>query len=133
MAQPLLRIFTKSPFAAIQTILHVLFLPTPFKVPPGTKQQPEEVLKPGALYSECAFVDLKLAVPTSVQQEQEEKEKKDNKGKGKAAKEEVAEIPDDGELGGELAGRLVWEAFEAELKAWEEENALKEKVPVAAS
>jgi hypothetical protein len=36
--------------------------------------------------------------------------------------EEVIELPDDGEYGGELAGRLVWEAYEAGLKVWEKEN-----------
>jgi hypothetical protein len=34
-------------------------------------------------------------------------------------------LPDDG---GELAGRLVWEAFEEALKTWELENPPKEKV-----
>ena len=37
-------------------------------------------------------------------------------------REEVIELPDDGEYGGELAGRLVWEAYEAGLKVWESEN-----------
>jgi hypothetical protein len=35
---------------------------------------------------------------------------------------EVIDLPDDGEYGGELAGRLVWEAYEANLKVWEREN-----------
>ena len=37
-------------------------------------------------------------------------------------REEVIELPDDDEYGGELAGRLVWEAYEAGLKVWESEN-----------
>jgi len=32
------------------------------------------------------------------------------------------EVSNDGEYGGELAGRLVWEAYEAGLKVWEREN-----------
>ena len=35
---------------------------------------------------------------------------------------EVIELPDDGEYGSELVGRLVWEAYEVDLKAWEREN-----------
>ncbi|KAJ7165674.1 hypothetical protein C8R43DRAFT_216524 [Mycena crocata] len=124
---PLLTIFTKSSKATIQSILHVLFLPTPFKVLSAGKTaaapdaEPEEVLKPGALYSECAVVRLKLAVPQAeidAEAAANEKAKKEAK-KGKSKGEEVLEVPDDGELGGELAGRLVWESYEAGLKAWE--------------
>jgi hypothetical protein len=139
--QPLLRIFTKGPTASIQTVLHVLFLPTPFKIlsqsgpkteddkPKATlideslTEMPEEVLKPGALYSDCAVVKLKVPVPTSDQPASEKGKGKD-KGKEKATEglQGVIEIPDDGEFGGELTGRLVWEAYEEALKAWEKAN-----------
>ncbi|KAG6885091.1 hypothetical protein C0993_005974 [Termitomyces sp. T159_Od127] len=137
-SSPLLRIFTKSPTASVQTVLHALFLPTPYKVLSTTATKaatindgtpidasvsdvPEEVLKPGALYAECAVV--RLAVPTP--SETPTSEKKSQKGKGKEL-EEVLEIPDDGEYGGEVMGRLVWEAYEDALKAWELANPPKE-------
>lgn len=44
------------------------------------------------------------------------------KGKGKEPQEQEEGLPDDGELGGEVAGRLVWENFETELKEWEKAN-----------
>ena len=37
------------------------------------------------------------------------------------------EIPDDGDYGGEVAGRLVWEAYKEVLKVWERENPASEK------
>jgi len=154
--QPLLRLFTKSPIAAMQTVLHVLFLPTPFKVlaqatdsaSASTKEGekapqgpidasrleiPEEVLRPGSLYAECATVKLKVKLPKDLVEEDQQlqkqkaaaKEKKADKGKGKekaSLKEEVLDISDDGEYGGELGGRLVWEAYEGALKIWEKEN-----------
>ncbi|KAJ3568177.1 hypothetical protein NP233_g5888 [Leucocoprinus birnbaumii] len=148
---PLLHIATKSPKAAIQSILHSLFLPTPFKIlsqsisdstPETSKKnqdddsnsapsQPtkrpislirEEVLKPGALYAECAVVNLDLSIPPPPSTEpQDQKESGSQKGKEKAQglKEEVLEIVDDGEYGGEIAGRVVWEAYEVALKVWE--------------
>jgi hypothetical protein len=137
----------------VQSILHSLFLPTPFKVlshsiSESTSQQKEsdskdpsesrlprsstslireEVLKPGALYAECAVVNLNLSIPSPLQAEVEaETEKSDgssSKGKGKdkdkGLKEEVLQITDDGEYGGEAVGRMVWEAYEAALKIWE--------------
>ena len=42
--------------------------------------------------------------------------------KGHRKAEEVLEIPDDGDYGGEVAGRLVWEAYKEVLKVWEREN-----------
>ena len=79
---------------------------------------PEEVLVPGALYADCAVV-VKLAVKMDIQTSGVEtsmnEETKGHKG-------DVIELPDDGEYGGELAGRLVWEAYEAGLKNWEREN-----------
>lgn len=86
----------------------------------SVSDMPEEVLKPGALYAECAVVRLTVPTPpdTSVS------EKSSQEGKGK---EEVLDIPDDGEYGGEMVGRLVWEAYEDALKAWELANPPKEE------
>ncbi|KAG1740821.1 uncharacterized protein EDB91DRAFT_1131628 [Suillus paluster] len=98
LLQPLLRLLTKSTASAVQSILHVLFLPTPFK---STARQgtdnPEEVLKAGALYRECAVVNLRIPSPATAD----------------------AEVPDDGELGGVHLGQAVWESFEGALKEWE--------------
>jgi len=121
--QPLLRLLVKSPNAALQSVLHVLFLPTPFKrgtaKPPTSTDSsiendalPEEILKPGALYRECAVVRLHIPSPPDPV--------KDLPGKGEEKEQEG--LPDDGELGGEVAGRLVWESFETALKEWEKAN-----------
>ena len=176
VSQPFLRIFTKSPIAAIQSILHTLFLPTPFKVlseatmstsksnsttPSASTSNaegasnnnnnktasslsldiPEEVLVPGALYADCAVV-VNLTVkldknPDDIEQQQMQlndevkksgaatKPSRTNADEDKRKREGEkghVELPDDGEYGGELAGRLVWEAYEAGLKFWEKEN-----------
>jgi hypothetical protein len=112
--QPLLRILTRSTSSALQSVLHAVFLPTPFKLSPkespasAPKSKPaEEALKPGALYSDCAIVDLKVPSPP------DPLPKDGDEGKV---------IEDDGEMGGEVAGRLVWEEFEIGLKAWEKVN-----------
>ena len=153
LLQPLLHIFAKSSTAAMQTVLHALFLPTPFKVvsqsnvgtidekPKSAKgspidssvtDMPEEVLKPGALYADCAVVRLKVPLPPSaVEQLASEKETVKDGGKGKnqsTATEEVLEIQDDGEFGGEVMGRLIWEAYEEALKDWEKANPPVEEV-----
>ena len=93
---PLLWLLAKSPTAALQSVLHVLFLPTPFKralaqvtaatdpssQTPKPKQDiddsmPEEVLKPGALYRECSIVTLQLPpLPEDFVKAKEEEEKK---------------------------------------------------------
>ncbi|KAJ3980731.1 hypothetical protein F5890DRAFT_1419039 [Lentinula detonsa] len=144
---PLLHLFTKSSVAAVQSVLHALFLPTPFKLlsqtthnQPQAKNDslidktltdlPEEVLKPGALYAECAVVKLK--VPPPPLEEKDEKRASQGKGKGKAAEKETMDLPDDGELGGELAGRRVWESYEAALKAWEDANPTLEEMEAEA-
>ncbi|KAF8058635.1 hypothetical protein FPV67DRAFT_1427927 [Lyophyllum atratum] len=148
LLQPLLRVFTKSPSASVETVLHALFLPTPFKVlgtkapdakPQGSKgspidssltDMPEEVLKPGALYAECAVVRLNVPAPPDPLASEQTDSK--GKGKGSAGLEQVLEIPDDGEFGGEVMGRLVWEAYEDALKAWERANPPKEEPKQAA-
>nr|VWO97984.1 Transcriptional repressor TUP1 [Ganoderma boninense] len=79
-----------------------------------------EVLKPGALYRECAVVQFdvpKPAVPLP-----EPKESKG--GKEKSTVESILE--DDGEFGGEAVGRAVWEWYEVRLKEWEARD--KERV-----
>ena len=111
---------------AIQSVLHALFLPRPFKVPVQPTQvpdaMPEEVLTQGALDRECALVALQVSVP-------EKLALSDAKASSlpKGAGEEVLEIPGDGEYGGEVAGRLVWEAYEEALKVWEKENPASEE------
>lgn len=123
--QPVLRILTKTPTSALQSILHALFLPTPFKAAPKSKTKdderpiiedttPEEILKPGALYRECAIV--RLHVPAPPEPPTSDKEEIGNQD------EIPIPIPDDGELGGEYCGRLVWESFEESLKEWERAN-----------
>ncbi|KAJ6531410.1 hypothetical protein DFH09DRAFT_139775 [Mycena vulgaris] len=108
---PVLLIFTKSAGASIQSILHILFLPTPFKAAEGAG----ELLKPGALYAECAVVKVRVTGAPKADGDAGEK------GKGETGEtgEPLEELPDDGELGGEGAGRVVWETYEAGLKAWE--------------
>ena len=103
---------------------------------------PEEVLVPGALYADCAVV-VNLAVKLDknpdmqVNDDDDDAEGKKsgaamgtNTNKKKSREEEVVELPDDGEYGGELAGRLVWEAYEAGLKVWEKEDPTTTSRPV---
>jgi hypothetical protein len=138
----------------MQTVLHALFLPTPFKVlsqsttgtiderPKSAKgspidasvtEMPEEVLKPGALYGDCAVVRLRVPLtPSAVEQLASEKQKEKEEKKGKNMTEEVLEIKDDSEFGGEVMGRLVWEAYEEALKSWEKANPPPEEVKEAA-
>ncbi|KAJ7247972.1 hypothetical protein C8J57DRAFT_1673264 [Mycena rebaudengoi] len=69
----------------------------------------QELLKPGALYAECAVVDA--PVPT---EEWDEKHANSRENENNSAL-----VDDDSELGGERAGRAVWEAYERPLKQWE--------------
>lgn len=78
---------------------------------------PEEVLKPGALYADCAVVQLRVPLPLPLSEKENLKNKDAGTGTG-----EGLEIEDDGEFGGEVMGRLVWEAYEEALKKWEEAN-----------
>jgi hypothetical protein len=109
LLQPFLRLLTKSTSSAMQSVLHVLFLPTPFKsnARQGT-DAPEEVLKAGALYRECAVVNLRIPSPATA----------DNAD---------AEVPDDGEFGGVHLGQAVWESFEGALKEWEKVDSQGDK------
>ncbi|KAG6382113.1 hypothetical protein JVT61DRAFT_756 [Boletus reticuloceps] len=109
IAQPLLRLLTKSQTATVQSILHVLFLPTPFKsvhtstATTSTENDPEEVLKAGALYRECAVAPVRI--PTA--------------GGTPLGEEQKGAMADDRELGGVHLGQSVWESFEVALKEWE--------------
>ena len=97
--------------ATVQSILHVLFLPTPFKSSPtlavttSTENAPEEVLKAGALYRECAVVQVRIPTPDGIPSGSEE--------------QKDGPMPEDGELGGVHLGQSVWESFEVALKEWE--------------
>jgi hypothetical protein len=123
--QPLLRVFTKSSNSTLQTVLHTLFLPTPFKSGPRPLAQDElatEILKPGSLYADCSVVNLDLQHIALDGKESTGKEKAST-GKEKASMN--VKPHDDGELGGEALGRRVWENFEQALKVWEQMDPLK--------
>ncbi|KAJ7152902.1 hypothetical protein C8R46DRAFT_1006788 [Mycena filopes] len=145
---PILFLLTKSARASVQSVLHVLFLPTPLKIK-STKTktktkldaEPEEALKPGALYAECAVVRLGVPTPPlapappppSTSSSTSSASAGDAKGKGKEegkkgpeGGEQEQEMPDDGELGGEAGGRAVWEAYEVGLRGWEARAAAAE-------
>lgn len=122
LLNPLLRILTKSPNSTLQSTLHALFLPTPFKYLASTsddtrKRTPEEVLKPGALYAECAVVPLHIPV-TSIPAED------NGQGKDRETRRDGSPPHDDGELGGVALGTQVWDDYERELKAWEAQQAV---------
>lgn len=62
------------------------------------------------------------------QKKEERKEKGKETDKGKVhLSEEVLDITDDDEYGGESAGRLVWESYEQALKIWERETSPTER------
>lgn len=132
LLQPILRLFTRSPKSGAQTVLHALFLPTPFKIllnateesddlnpskRSALKLPPEEVLRPGALYADCGVVDLgggRIRIGAEVISRFSSAEEK---------KGDQREQDDDGEYGGEMAGRAVWEVLEERVKVWESEVA----------
>lgn len=150
LAFPFLFLLSKSPSSSLQTVLHVLFLPSPLKrahavlnatlnpdstapaadaegdgkggetaegaKPPLVRIVDEEVLKPGTLYRECAVVQQ--VVPGLPLSNAGVNGKQEAKGKEKSKPAESS-FPDDGELGGEAVGRVVWEWYEARLKLWE--------------
>ena len=120
LLNPLFRILTKSPTSALQSTLHALFLPTPFKhlahSPDDTrKRAPEEVLKPGALYAECGVVPVRVTV-TPIPPA---KDKSKGGGKDKDTQGVDETRPDDGELGGVALGMQVWDDYEQQLKMWD--------------
>ncbi|KAI6043472.1 hypothetical protein EDC04DRAFT_2562686 [Pisolithus marmoratus] len=119
LLQPLLRILTKSPTSTVQSVLHVLFLPTPFKriaqsSSTGTRTSGsdtvQEVLKAGALYRECAVVNVQIPVLESSSSTNDRGDPKDTT------------MIDDRELGGVHLGQAVWEVFEARLKEREKQS-----------
>lgn len=115
----------------METVLHALFLPTPFKSAPRNATEPDEltseVLKPGSLYANCAVLDLKLR---AVVEEDSPSDNPDVKGKNKQKESNPDALPDDGELGGEVLGRRVWENFEQALKVWEQMTPAKPETNV---
>jgi hypothetical protein len=99
-----------SPSSTLQSTLHALSLLTPFKylsfAPDGPrKRAPEEVLKPGALYAECAVARIRIPKTTLAPPSAEEKT--DGGGDGKTPGGGTT-TPDDGELGGIGLGMEVW-------------------------
>jgi hypothetical protein len=126
LLNPFLRILTKSPSSASQSTLHALFLPTPFKYlsfapDDPQKRAPEEVLKPGVLYTECAVAPIRI--PTTLAPSAEEKADGGGDGKTQGG---GTKAPDDGELGGMALGMEVWDDYERELKVWEAAEAVQE-------
>ena len=121
LLNPVFRILTKSPNSTLQSTLHALFLPTPFKLhnaaaDDARKRAPEEVLKPGALYAECAVVPVHIpasSVPRVGGSSEEGKNKEQKRSDGDPPQS------DDGELGGVTLGMQVWDDYERELKVWE--------------
>ncbi|KAG2353545.1 hypothetical protein BDR07DRAFT_1309132, partial [Suillus spraguei] len=91
LLRPFLRLLTKSTTSVIKSVLHVLFLPTPFKSNAfqGT-DIPKEMLKAGALCRKCAIVNLRIPTPA-------------------IADIANAQMPDDGGCGGVHLGQALWE------------------------
>ncbi|KAI0688989.1 hypothetical protein BC835DRAFT_1418884 [Cytidiella melzeri] len=143
---PAVWLLAKSPIMAVQSILHALFLPSPFKRAlahlaaatdpssanatasgPGSDNSFTEVIKPGALYRECSVVILNVPLLPDAPSVNggKGKEKASTPGKKKEDGPDL-EIEDDGEYGGEGVGRVVWEWYETHLKAWEAVTEVKE-------
>jgi len=115
---PIIFLLSKTSFSALQTVLHVLFVPTRAKLraselslsDPKRAQDPasleEEIrcLVPGGLYANCGVVRVKLpSVPLNSNAEK----KAEKSG-------EKEEDPSD------VLGREVWEMMEREIKEWDE-------------
>ena len=73
-----------------------------------------EILRPGALYSDCSVVRPRL------NKRNWEAEIKETSSNGKL--EQLRDVEDKEELGGEELGRIVWESCEQSLKQWEAET-----------
>ncbi|KAJ7852379.1 hypothetical protein B0H14DRAFT_2760101 [Mycena olivaceomarginata] len=120
---PILLLLTKSAAASVQSVLHVLFVPTVGKLSktPKTsadaKEDEEEALLPGALYAECAVVRTPAIAPPLTTTTPPNSTS--NAGTEKTVKQEDG---DEVETEDERAGRMVWEAYEAGLRAWEAAN-----------
>ena len=80
------------------------------------------MLKPGALYAECAVAPIRI--PTTLAAPLAE-EKTDDGGDGKTRGGGTT-ARDDGELGGIALGMEVWDDYERELKVWESVEATQE-------
>ncbi|KAG2339587.1 hypothetical protein BDR05DRAFT_977692 [Suillus weaverae] len=94
LLQPFLLLLTKSTTSALQSVLHVLFLPTLFKS--NTRQGTDAP-------EECAIVNLRILSLVT-------------------ADAANAQVPDGGELGGVHLGQAVWEGLESVLEEWENAN-----------
>jgi hypothetical protein len=127
LLNPLFRILTKSPSSTLQSTLHALFLPTPFKYlsfapDDPQKRAPEEILKPGALYAECAVAPIRIPgtlAPPAGEEKTDGSQNEKTPGGGTAQR-------DDGEMGGMALGMEVWDDYEQELKRWEAAEAAQE-------
>ncbi|KAF8588836.1 hypothetical protein K439DRAFT_1405655 [Ramaria rubella] len=127
---PLLYLLVKSPTSALQSVIHVLCVPKPHtrrRVPvaedvaqlPSQSRAPsqslvrnetsgeEEVLVPGALYTDCSVVRLNLRVLKSFSEDREYQTYNDDSEQLNLG------------LGNEPLGRAVWEALETGVKIWE--------------
>jgi hypothetical protein len=76
------------------------------------------LLKPGALYSECAAVHLHLSASRAAEMDEHGAGSQNGNDNPDTAKSAVGPS-DDEYLGGEPIGRQVWETLEKELKIWE--------------
>ncbi|KAJ3859050.1 hypothetical protein EV359DRAFT_68500 [Lentinula novae-zelandiae] len=104
LALPLLHFSTKSSVAAVQSVLHVLFLPTPFKLLSQTiRNQPKA--KNNSLIDKSVTESSEVLKPGVTPRDADGK--RNDKGKGKGKKLQTMDPPDDGELGDEVAARRV--------------------------
>lgn len=76
----------------------------------SSKGSTEEVLKAGALYRECAVVDLSIPTSTSAPSRDTNEDRNNTS------------MTEDGEFGGVHLGQSVWENFEVGLKEWEKKS-----------
>jgi hypothetical protein len=138
---PFLHLLTKTPTSALQSVFHVLCVPKPHtrrRIPvaedvaqslrphsssvgsTGSEAtEAEEVLVPGALYTDCSIVRLNLHVSKSLPGDIQDQYQGQDDGP------EQFNLG----LGNEPLGRTVWEALEDGVKIWEqkEKKQLEEK------